>query len=371
MPALESLGNPFTLGATGVETSARTDRFASAAGLTGPGNRTWRSPNGFLLDRAGYMGELTLLSDDVVRINPFVAILDGGLSTAQGPYVVPNLVARDLDVPAKDATQTRRALLVVYVKDSLESGVASSPATDGAWVELLSGALAPANPVTPATPTTGLAAGHLTIPSAASGQPVTLTPYNPRTAALGGILPVTIPSTLVDPSFIGQARHHPDYGLQIADVTEVGGDILWDGPAVRNLPKMGAAGPTGATGTGTGGFSNVLLQTDLLMHGFERISATEFSALWPGWYELKGMVTWEGNAAGRRIPAVQLNGSIIASSQNIVVSSGASPSQRPSSPVFAYLTPADTIGLMAYQDTGGNLDTTALGSRLWANYLGY
>lgn len=215
-----ALGNPFALGATGVLTTARTDRLAMGASFR-PASAALAAVSGFLAGPANTQGELTLVSDAILRVAPFLAIVQGTRNSLQGQYVVQNTAQRDLAVPAKDASQSRRALIVVRVGDSLEAGVASSASTDGAWLEIVSGALASSNPQLPALPADAFAAGELLIPSTGSGQPVTLTRYNPRTTSRGGILPVLAGPAITTPGYegapglaLGEYRDHPTDGLQ-------------------------------------------------------------------------------------------------------------------------------------------------------------
>lgn len=207
------LGNPFALGAgPTVLTSARTDRLALGASFL-PGAAPLAARPGFLYGPPGTMGDLTLLTDVLLRVAPFLAVVQGTHATDQGQYIVPNETTRDLAVPAKDAAQFRRALIVVRVADSFAAGVATSAATDGSWLEILPGPLAASNPALPATPANALLAGELSIPSTASGQPVTLTRYNPRTVARGGILPV-VAGDVTAPAYDELYRSHPTLGLQ-------------------------------------------------------------------------------------------------------------------------------------------------------------
>lgn len=213
------LGNPFALGATGVPNSARFDRIALAASFR-PSTAAVGITSGFLIGAPNTQGESTLVSDTLLRLQPFTAIVQGTHNSQQGQYVVPNGTQRDLTVPTKDASLFRRALVVVRVADSLEAGVASSATTDGAFLEVLSGTLAASNPALPATPANALLVGELSVPSVASGQPVTWTPYNPRTGVRGGILPVY--NDAIDRTghggapglFTGEYRDHPTRGLQ-------------------------------------------------------------------------------------------------------------------------------------------------------------
>jgi hypothetical protein len=226
------LGNPFTLGATGVLTTARTDRLSLGASFQ-PGAAALSATSGFLVGPAGTMGELTLMTDALLRVAPFIAVVQGTHNTQQGQYVVPNAVQRDLAVPAKDASQYRRALIIVRVADSLEAGLASSAATDGAWLEIVSGALAATSGAAalPAVPANALVAGELLIPSTGSGQPVSITKYDRRTGSRGGILPVVTTDT-TPPAFDGQYRDSPTLGLQRG----VGG--VW-GPPMPRLTDTG------------------------------------------------------------------------------------------------------------------------------------
>lgn len=213
-----ALANPYALGATDVVTTTRTDRLSLGATFR-PASAALAAVSGFLAGPGGTQGELTLLTDALLRVNPFTAVVQGTRSRVQGQYVVTSGQQVDLAVPAKDASQARRALIVVRVGDSLEAGVASSPTTDGAWLEIVPGSLAASNPVLPSTPPDSFAAGELTIPSAASGQPVTLTRYNPRTTMRGGILPVLAGPTITTPgyegapgTYRGEYRDHPTNG---------------------------------------------------------------------------------------------------------------------------------------------------------------
>lgn len=146
---------------------------------------------GALAGPAGTQGELTLLTDLLCRVNPGVFVINGTHNAKQGQYIVPNDELVDLAVPAKDAAQSRRAYIAVRVADSTEAGLAPGPATDiPGVVEVQSGALAAANPALPAVTANTLYLGELTIPSTASGLPVTITKYETRTVLRGQRLPV-------------------------------------------------------------------------------------------------------------------------------------------------------------------------------------
>ncbi len=263
-----ALGNPFALGAgPTVQTSARTDRLALAASFR-PSATALGAVSGFLAGPAGTMGDLTLLSDTLLRIDPFLAVIQGTHNSAQGQYTVPNTQQRDLTVPAKDASLIRRALIVVRVADSLEAGVATSGTTDGAWVEILPGALVSSNPQLPSMTAYAnyVAAGELTIPSVASGLPVTLTKYNPRTTSRGGILPVTSTDTAAGLG-VGDYRDHPTAGLQRWNGT------TWTAATSR---LIGAAGVGQTLLAGTPGW------TDLITFSTVTGGGGQYFAEWDG-----------------------------------------------------------------------------------------
>lgn len=396
------LGNPFALGQTAIPTSARTDRIAMGASFR-PSAAALGIASGFLYGPAGTMGDLTLLTDTLLRVDPFVAVVQGTHAADQGQYIVPNNATRDLAVPAKDASLFRRALVVVRVADSFAAGVASSAATDGSWLEVIPGPLVASNPALPsmAAYANYLLAGELSIPSIASGLPVTLTKYNPRTTSRGGILPVTATDTtppgfdeqyrshptlglqrgvggawrtvgvvpvaagdVTAPTFDGQARAHPTDGLQIGD----GG--AWR-PGLRGNPIAAIQGPNPAQAIATGGaLAAVTLATDIVLRGFTRANAQQIACTHPGWYRLWGVLQISGNATGRRIAAIALNGVTIGPSQHVSASASTNTAAIPSAPVLQQLAAGDLLSLTAFQDSGVALSIVLNASRLFAEYAG-
>ncbi len=244
-PSPLALGTPFSLGDPSVLHTARGDRLALGVNFL-PSATALGAVSGIVHGPAGSMGELTLVSDAVLRTNPFVAVLQGTHNTRQGQYVIPNEQQRDLAVVAKDASLQRRSLLVLRVADSQEAGVAASPTTNGAWLERLDGALAASNPALPDLPANSLALGELLVPSVASGAPVQLTPYNPRTGARHGILPV-----IDDESTLPGHGRAP--GVYVGQYRDRKGPERWHGndwrPAgVTDSPMVRARRNSGATG---------------------------------------------------------------------------------------------------------------------------
>lgn len=212
------LSPPFALGAAGQPLSGKLLRLSlGATFLPGAGVT---AVSGVLAGPANTMGEVTLPSNAVTRVQAFRAVIQSTQDATAGQYVVPNDAQIDLANPAQDATQYRRALIVVGVADSQVAGVASTAATDRGFLEVQGGALASTalGAALPAAPPNSLLLGELLIPPA--GQAVTLTPYNPRTTVRGGILPIIDDASTrpghrdAAPAHTGAYRDHPSYGLQ-------------------------------------------------------------------------------------------------------------------------------------------------------------
>lgn len=156
------------------------------------------------------------VSGSTVTITPGVAVVQGGSSTAQGPYmlIVDANVTKTLT--AADGTNPRVDLVYARIRDTDADG---SGARDGD-VLLLTGAAA-ASPAAP-TPTdaswTPLAT--ITVPKSGGGSPVVSYASRAYTAAAGGL---TVGSVAPPDPYVGQLW---DSG---------GGTQRWDGTQWRYL----------------------------------------------------------------------------------------------------------------------------------------
>ncbi len=212
------LSPPRVLGATGQRLSARLLRLTDAAKWRPSGSGVGVL-SGLVAGPAGSVGELSLVNATTLNVNPFFAVIQGTRSATQGAYEVPNDALVTLAVTGQDASLYRRSLVVVGVDDSEAAGVASSATTDRARLYILDGPLSSTTPAPlPALPPDSLDLGEISIPP--TGQTVTLTPYNPRTGARSGILPV-FNDTSTRPghgaatgAHVGQYRDHPTRGLE-------------------------------------------------------------------------------------------------------------------------------------------------------------
>lgn len=184
---------------------------------------------------AGYMGEVTLLSDTQVQINPFRATVVGTQSGVQGDYTVVNDAVRTSTIGPRDATNTRLDLLVTRVRDTAYTP--NEGANDVRYAEVLPGTPA-AVPAAPGTPPNALVHGTITVP--ASGAVTYTSAATGLVVALGGIRPVAAADAAA-PVHIGQYRDHPTRGLQR------GAGGAWGLPAARSA-RFASTGPGGATG---------------------------------------------------------------------------------------------------------------------------
>lgn len=224
------LSPPFALGAAGQVLSGRLLRLAVGSAFRGAAAGV-QGVSGALAGAPNTMGELTLPSNALLTVQPFRAVVQNTQDATGGQFILVNDAAVNLAVTAQHATQYRRSLVVAYAADSVSAGVASTAATDKAALELVDGALAASAGAAalPAAPANALALGELLIPPI--GVPVTVTPYNPRTTARGGILPVVADGSGAIPghdgvagSHVGQYRDHPTRGLERWD------GALWSPP---------------------------------------------------------------------------------------------------------------------------------------------
>jgi hypothetical protein len=219
-----ALVGAYVLGASGQALSGKLLRLALGAAFR-PAAAGVQVVSGCIAGPPNTMGELTLLSNTQLTVQPYRAVVQNTQDATAGAYEVPNDAVATLGAAqgfsAQDATQFRRALITTYVDDAQVAGSGANQA----YLTVLPGALAAsaAAAALPATPANALNLGELLIPP--TGQTVGLTPYNPRTGIRHGILPV-----LADGSTItghdgaagtsdGQPRWHPTRGLEFWNVT--------------------------------------------------------------------------------------------------------------------------------------------------------
>jgi hypothetical protein len=185
--------NVYALGAAGQVIPGSTLRHAIAGAFRSSGVGL-QALSGILAGPVNTNGELALPSNTQLTVQPFRAIIQNTQDATAGAYVVPSPTVQTFtagaaagqNIPAQDASQFRRALVVVHVDDAQVAGSGGNAGT----LEVLPGPLAATAgaAILPPTPVNALNLGELLIPPV--GQTVTLTPYNPRTTTRGGILHV-------------------------------------------------------------------------------------------------------------------------------------------------------------------------------------
>jgi hypothetical protein len=92
------------------------------------------------------------------------------------------------------------------------------------------------------------------------------------------------------------------------------------------------------------------------------VNTTRYTANFPGWYQLGGVVAFVPNATGRRANWWAVNGSTLNASQCAYAATAASDCEVATRVKQAYLNIGDYVELFGYQESGGNLNTNTTGS---------
>jgi hypothetical protein len=169
-----------------------------------------RSLAGVLPAPAGYLGEVTLLGPESVRVNPARWVVPGTQSGVQGDYVVANDAPAERPIAPRDATLTRYDLLVVQVRDTAYT---PNVGLDSPDVLVIPGTPALTGAAAPAVPPNAVLLGTFTVPPGAGT--VTFAPtVLARQVPVGGIQPVPAGAAAPAGSYDGHIRDHSDWGLQ-------------------------------------------------------------------------------------------------------------------------------------------------------------
>jgi hypothetical protein len=229
----------FALGAAGQVIPGRLFRHAVGAAFRQSGTGL-QVVSGVLAGAPNTQGELALVSNTQLTVQPFRAVIQNSQDLTAGAYLVPSETAQTFTaggaagqtIPAQDASQFRRALVTLHVDDAQVAGSGGNAST----LEVLPGALAATAgaAVLPATPANALNLGELLIPP--TGQTVTLTPYNPRTGIRHAIVPVIADTSTVVGHGAAQGSHDGQYRdapLGQAPTVGAGGPQRWNGSLLR------------------------------------------------------------------------------------------------------------------------------------------
>lgn len=87
---------------------------------------------------------------------------------------------------------------------------------------------------------------------------------------------------------------------------------------------------------------------------------SRYTAVYPGWYQVSGASGFVANAAGRRITGWAVNGTTLTGSQLSSPNTGGVVDINVAArTMLAYLNVTDYVELLAYQDSGGALNTNS------------
>lgn len=118
------------------------------------------------------------------------------------------------------------------------------------------------------------------------------------------------------------------------------------------------------THNSTGNYLAITLNADRLdPYGMHNVSSntSRITILYGGWYLITGHAVFEANATGFRRLGLRVDGSAYIAATNHVAASGSEASYLTVSTLY-YLAASSYVELMAYQNSGGNLDITASGN---------
>lgn len=101
------------------------------------------------------------------------------------------------------------------------------------------------------------------------------------------------------------------------------------------------------------------IDSDVDLVGGHSTSAntSRYTARYPGWYDLSGVVGYAANATGIRGARWAINGFAVESGGTILSTASASFSVVPAPTILQYLAISDYAELQGLQTSGGNLDT--------------
>ncbi len=90
------------------------------------------------------------------------------------------------------------------------------------------------------------------------------------------------------------------------------------------------------------------------------VNPSRFTARYPGWYEVSGGVVFAAAAANRRVTWFKVNGVDVSGTEAVTPGSAAGSVGPAARSKLVYLAIGDYVELVAYQDSGGALNTAVV-----------
>lgn len=161
----------------------------------------------------------------------------------------------------------------------------------------------------------------------------------------------TVPVITAGPSTLSQIQ-------QLADVA-----AFLAAPPIAELRQIVVQ--TLTTGVGAAiTFTAEGVDTDVDGTGGHSTSSntSRYTARYPGWYQVSGVVAFAGNVTGRRISWWTVNGVPVTATQLAFAPVTTGDAEIPGRTAHVYLAIGDYVELIGYQESGGNLDTLVAGT---------
>jgi hypothetical protein len=196
-----------------------------------------------VLPGPGNPGQVSVISGGL-RVQPFQAVVQGTITTTQGPYEVVSDAVEDRAVTAASSTEFRRGRLVLRIFDK-----GAGDATDGPQLLVVYGpnAASAGAATLPALPANSLQFAEFAVSNTGV---ITILGTVPRTVGRGGITPVY--SDDVEPGpYLGAYRDHPTLGLQRWDASNKWVTIGAPGSTTPYSVTWTASGGTPTVGNGS------------------------------------------------------------------------------------------------------------------------
>lgn len=294
----------------------------------------------------------------------------GTRGAANGPYRGALEAATEVPTAAAPGSNSRIDVIWSRMQDST-AGVPTPDATSGEEYGVTSGEAA-VSPVKPAIPVGAIELATATVAAGATatnGAGVTITNTARQTVARGARVPVRDQAERDGLTvFKGLEVYRLDTGAVELNTTGAAGG--WATTYDPARPVGALLHGAGTQAVGTGAMSVVTLEVSVRAKGMTTDTASgRITATKAGIYLVSGMVSFTGNATGRRLAQVFKNGASVA--QTTAASTpGAGTWRVPTCTYQIEMAAGDYLQLAGLQDSGGVIDFIRDECFLQASYVG-